>query len=267
MDHKPTLPLKPKSTLQTWKRICTIMILLLIYLWTFSDIQIKWEKIFSEQTIANFNRIIPKFFQPAVEETSTILEKMLETIFIAYTGSLAAAIIAVPIAFLCATNIVRNKFLNQIGMWILGAVRAFPEIVLAIIFVAAVGPNPFAGVLAIAIGSTGMLGKLYAEVIESIDMHVIEALEASGANKLQLLFYGIIPQVLPEFLSYAIYRFEIDVRASSVLGVVGAGGIGTLITFAYMNRNWEEVGMILLVIIISVTIIDQISSIIRKRLV
>ncbi|MBM7570667.1 phosphonate ABC transporter, permease protein PhnE [Aquibacillus albus] len=263
------IPPKPKKQSTFVKRMLIAIVLIAIYTWTIASAQarIDWGKIFSIRTVENFDRIIPKFFDPAFAETGTIMEKMIETIFIAYTGSLAAAVIAVPIAFLCASNIVRNKFLNNVGLWILGAVRAFPEIILAIIFVAAVGPNPFAGVLAIAIGSTGMLGKLYSEVIEGIDMHVVEALEASGANKTQIFFYGIMPQVLPEFLSYAIYRFEIDVRASSVLGIVGAGGIGTLITFAYLNRNWEEVGMILLAIIVVVTIIDQISGYIRRRLV
>lgn len=264
---KANIPTKPTNKLTSLKRIISVIVIIAIYVWTFTSVNIEWGKIFSMRTVENFDRIIPRFFDPAFGETGTIMEKMFETIFIAYTGSLAAAILAIPLAFLCASNIVKNRFLNQIGMWILGAVRAFPEVLLAIIFVAAVGPNPFAGVLAISIGSTGMLGKLYSEVIESIDLKVVESLEASGANKIQILFYGIFPQVLPEFLSYAIYRFEIDVRASSVLGVVGAGGIGTLITFAYMNRNWEEVGMILLTIIVVVTIIDQISSFIRKRLV
>ncbi|MDL4840176.1 phosphonate ABC transporter, permease protein PhnE [Aquibacillus rhizosphaerae] len=261
------LPPKPRTPAKVVKRVIILLAVVALYVWTFSSVNINWERVFSERTLENINRIIPQFFDPAWAETGTILVKMVETIFIAYTGSLAAAVLAIPLAFLCASNMVKNKFLNTIGMWILGAVRAFPEIILAIIFVAAVGPNPFAGVLAIAIGSTGMLGKLYSEVIESIDMNIIEALEASGANKMQILFYGIMPQVLPEFLSYAIYRFEIDVRASSVLGIVGAGGIGTLITFAYLNRNWDEVGMILLVIIIAVTIIDQISGFIRRRLV
>ncbi len=179
MTKRHTIPPKPKQTMTLVKRIAAIVILLAIYTWTFTSISIKWDTIFSTRTLDNFDRIIPKFFTPAIEETGNILEMMLETIFIAYTGSLAAAILAIPLAFLCASNMVKNRYLNTIGMWILGAVRAFPEIILAILFVAAVGPNPFAGVLAIAIGSTGMLGKLYAEVIESIDMHVIEALEAS----------------------------------------------------------------------------------------
>ncbi|WP_079710480.1 phosphonate ABC transporter, permease protein PhnE [Paraliobacillus ryukyuensis] len=264
---KANIPAKPKNNLKLVKRLISVIAIIAIYVWTFASVNIEWSKIFSMRTIENFDRIIPRFFDPAFQETGSIMGKMIETVFIAYTGSLAAAIIAIPLAFLCASNIVKSRIVNQIGMWILGAVRAFPEVLLAIIFVAAVGPNPFAGVLAISVGSTGMLGKLYSEVIESIDMKIIESLESSGANKLQILFYGIFPQVLPEFLSYAIYRFEIDVRASSVLGVVGAGGIGTLITFAYLNRNWEEVGMILLAIIVVVTIIDQISSFIRKRLV
>src|SRR5690625_6123494 len=112
-----------------------------------------------------------------------------------------------------------------------------------------------------------MLGKLYAEVIESIDSDVIEAIEASGGNKVQVLFYGVIPQVIPEFLSYAIYRFEIDIRASSILGIVGAGGIGTMIIFSANNRKWNEMCLILLSFIIVITIIDTISIRIRRKLV
>jgi phosphonate transport system permease protein len=261
------LPPKPKKNpIKLLRNITIAIVLIVIYTWTISGINLDWGKIINRAQ-ENYHRTIPLLFQPDFSKIGDITIKMIETIFIAYTGSLAAAIIAIPLAFLAATNMSKNKTLSTVGQWILGAIRAFPDIVLAIIFVAAVGPNPFAGVLAIAIGSTGMLGKLYSEVIESIDMKVIEAMEANGANKIQILFYGIMPQVIPEFLSYAIYRFEIDVRASSILGIVGAGGIGTLITFAYMNRNWEEVGMILLVIIIVVTIIDYISSYIRKRIV
>lgn len=134
-----TLPTKPRSKWTLIKRIITLIIIVWIYIWTISSVTIKWDVIFSSRTMENFDRIIPRFFQPAWQETSSIFGKMFETIFIAYTGSLAAAVLAVPLAFLCATNIARNKFLNNIGMWILGAVRAFPEIILAIIFVAAVG--------------------------------------------------------------------------------------------------------------------------------
>jgi phosphonate transport system permease protein len=195
------------------------------------------------------------------------MDKMMETLFIAFIGSLSAAVLAVPLGFLSARNMTRNRVLTVAGKWILSAIRAFPDLILAILFVVAVGAKPFAGVLAIAVGSIGMLGKLYSEVLESIDMKVVEAMEANGANKIQILFHGILPQIIPEFLSYAIYRFEIDVRASSVLGYVGAGGIGTLIYFASANRNWNDMGMILFVIILVVTVIDLLSGYIRKRIV
>ncbi|AST91442.1 MULTISPECIES: phosphonate ABC transporter, permease protein PhnE [Sutcliffiella] len=262
--------LPPKKKISTSKKLkyTTIAIAIIaIFFVTFTQININWERIFSDRTINNFSRVIPQLFSPDWSTFGKVMEKMVETVFIAYAGALMASIIAVPMAFLAARNMFRFRIISSLGKWLLDAVRAFPELVFAIIFVATVGPGPFAGVLAIAINSTGMLGKLYSEVIESIDMKVVEAMEANGANKTQVFFYGILPQVIPEFLSYAIYRFEVDVRASSVLGIVGAGGIGFLITIAVANRNWDEVGMILLVIIIVVTIIDYISSFIRKRLV
>ena len=191
---------------------------------------------------------------------------MLETVFIAFAGSLMAAIIAVPLSFLAANNMM-GRYLSVPGKWLLSAVRAFPDLILAILFVVAVGPNAFAGVLAIAIGSTGMLGKMFSEIIEQIDKDVVQAMQANGANRIQVLFYAVLPQIIPEFLSYAIYRFEVDIRASSILGIVGAGGIGTMIVFASANDNWEQMGMILIGIIVVVTIIDFTSSYIRKKIV
>ncbi|MBU9714082.1 phosphonate ABC transporter, permease protein PhnE [Bacillus tamaricis] len=190
---------------------------------------------------------------------------MMETVAIAYAGTLMGAILAIPVGFLAARNV--GGHFTFVGKAILNAVRAFPEILFAIIFVAAVGMGPFAGVLAISINSIGMLGKLYSEVIESIDMEIISTLKATGASKLQVLVYGVIPQVIPEFSSYALYRYEIDVRSSSVLGIVGAGGIGAPLILAANQRNFEEVGMMLFIIVLTVTVIDLISTNIRKRLV
>ncbi|WP_413379510.1 phosphonate ABC transporter, permease protein PhnE [Alkalihalobacillus sp. 1P02AB] len=263
-----TLPPKPTKTIwQKTRPYLIAAILIAIYTWTFTSIDIRWERVFSQRTIDSIFRVIPQLFSPDWSAFGKVMGLMWETIQMAYTGTLMAAILAVPFGFFAASNMVKNKFLNTASKWVLNGIRAFPELILALMFVAAVGPRPFAGVIAIAIGSIGMLGKLYSEVIESIDMNVVEALEANGANKMQVLFYGIIPQIIPEFLSYALYRFEIDVRASTILGIIGAGGIGTLITIATTNRNWSEVGLILLVIIVVVTVIDIVSSQIRKRLV
>ncbi|NBJ71218.1 MULTISPECIES: phosphonate ABC transporter, permease protein PhnE [Clostridia] len=259
-------PKQPKSTSKKVKRILILLAVAAIYIWTFLGIEIDWGRAF-ERMANNFDRVVPKLFNPDWTATSEVALKIWETVLIAFAGSLMAAILAVPLGFLAAQNMTRSKILTAVGKWILSAVRAFPDIILAILFVVAVGPNAFAGVLAIAIGSTGMLGKLYSEVIEAIDMKVIEAMEANGANKIQILFYGVMPQIIPEFLSYAIYRFEVDIRASSILGIVGAGGIGTMIIFASSNRNWNEMGLILLAIIIVVTIIDFLSARIRRKIV
>lgn len=260
--------LPPKKQVSLWKRTKFILIILAviaIYVWTFLGIDIDWARAM-ERIVKNFGILIPRLFSPDWAVTGEVAMKILETIFIAFAGTLMASILAIPLGFLAAKNMT-NRGIAQVMKWVLSANRSFPELILAILFVVAVGPNAFAGVLAIAIHSTGMLGKLYSEVVESIDMQIVEAMEANGANKVQVLFYGVIPQVIPEFLSYAIYRFEIDIRASSVLGIVGAGGIGTMIIFASINRNWNEMGLILLAIIIVVTVIDNISSRIRRKIV
>lgn len=257
---------KPKRGSRYWLRVgisAGIVIFLYYIALTTTDLSYRGSVL---SPLALLQRLFwdPFFTEAVVAKVPTYFGYMLETLAIAYAGTLIGAILAIPFGFLAATNVSKVPW---IGKWILNAIRAFPEIMFAIIFVAAVGMGPYAGVLAIGINSIGMLGKLYAEVIESIDMSILETLKANGANKLQTIWFGIIPQVIPEFSSYAIYRFEIDVRSSTVLGIVGAGGIGAPIIIASMQRNWEEVGMMLLIIILVVSIMDFMSTRIRKRLV
>lgn len=261
------LPPKPKNSVyKNTKRLIITIAIIALYIWTFLGINIDFGKAL-RQMFENFGNVIWGLFQPNWAASGDVALSMLDTIAIAFAGSLMAAILSVPLAFLAANNMMGGRIGSAIGKWILSAVRAFPDIILAILFVVAVGPNAFAGVLAIAIGSTGMLGKMFSEIIESIDMEVVHAMEANGANKIQILFYAVMPQIIPEFLSYAIYRFEVDIRASSILGIVGAGGIGTMIFFASSNRDWNQMGTILLGIIIVVTVIDFASARIRRKIV
>lgn len=134
-------------------------------------------------------------------------------------------------------------------------------------FIKAVGPGSFAGVLAVSIHSIGMLGKLFSEAIENMDRGADEALEAAGGNRADIWLLATFPTILPEFINYTLYRFEIAVRSASILGMVGAGGIGTPLLFAIQTRTWDRVGIILLGIIIMVTVIDWVSGTLRKRLV
>lgn len=190
---------------------------------------------------------------------------MFETIAIAYAGGIAASLIAVPIGFLASRNI--GGPFNYVGKAILNGIRSIPSFLFAVVLVAAISLGPFPGVIAISVNSIGMIGKLYAEIIESIDMNTVNAIRASGGNRIQAMWYGVLPQVLPDFISASLYRFEIDVRASTVLGIVGAGGIGIPLDVARRTRNWEGVGAILIIVIIFVTLIDFISGKIRSKLV
>ena len=147
----------------------------------------------------------------------------------------------------------------KIGKFILVFIRTFPEIVLAIMFIKAVGPGAFAGVLAVSIHSIGMLGKLFSESLENMDHGAEEAILSVGGTKSDALFLATLPDIMSQLLSYTLYRFEIAVRSASIVGMVGAGGIGTPLLFAIQTRTWSRVGIILLGIVVTVTVIDWIS--------
>ncbi|HLO03042.1 MAG TPA: phosphonate ABC transporter, permease protein PhnE [Symbiobacteriaceae bacterium] len=191
--------------------------------------------------------------------------KLLQTMEMAVLGTLIAAVLALPFAFLASRN-VAARFAG-VGRFLLNVIRTVPEIILAIIFIKGVGPGAMAGVLAMGIHSIGLMGKLYADAVEAIDKGPIEAIQACGGNRLQQIWYGMIPQVLPEFASFVLYRFEINARAAVVLGVVGAAGIGTPLLFAILSGEWGRVGIILLLIVVAVSLIDLGSGKLRKKLV
>lgn len=195
-----------------------------------------------------------------------LIYAILETLAISIAGTFVSAILSIPVALLASQNIVGVR-VSKIGKILVTGIRTFPELILALIFISVVGPGAPAGILAIGIHSIGMLGKLFSEAIESMDMSVKEALDSCGATPLEVLFRGILPEVSPEFISYTLYRFEINMRAASTLGLVGAGGIGAPLIFAIRSRVWNRVGIIMIALILVVTLIDLISGTIRKKLV
>lgn len=201
---------------------------------------------------------------PAGED---LLRGLLETFAIAVIGTFIASIICIPFAFLGARNMVKLRPVTGTSKFILSIIRVFPEIVMALIFIKAVGPGSFSGVLALGIHSVGMLGKLFVEDIESLDFNAVESLKASGANKTKTLIFAVIPQILPSFISLILYRFELNLRSASILGLIGAGGIGTPLIFALQTRSWDRVGIILIGLVLMVAIVDLISGAIRKRIV
>jgi phosphonate transport system permease protein len=195
-----------------------------------------------------------------------VLYLTLETLAIAFIATFLGAILSLPFSFLASKNIVGDK-IARIGETLLVLVRVFPEIILALILVKGFGINPLTGVLAIGIHSIGMIGKLFAESIDNMDKAPLEALDAVGANIWVKIRYGIMPQVIAEFSSIALYRLDINVRSATVLGIIGAGGIGASLILASENWNWDILGTILIAIIVMVVTVDIISSYLRNKLI
>ena len=190
---------------------------------------------------------------------------MFETVAIAFLGTIIGAIFAIPFAFLSSRNIAGSVG-SFIGSTTVAAIRTFPVFILGLMFIKVTGPGAFAGVLTIGLSSIGMITKLYVEVIEDIDKGVLEALDATGCNTLQKIQYGIIPQLSANFISTAIYRFEINVRNATVLGLVGAGGIGFTLIAAMGAYRWRDAAAALWGIIIVVLVIEYASTKLRKKL-
>ncbi|MCR3905764.1 MAG: phosphonate ABC transporter, permease protein PhnE [Tenericutes bacterium] len=207
------------------------------------------------------------FFPPDWDYIPRIIPSLLETIQMAIVGSFVGAIMAFPVALFAADNFIKNKWLNLPTRFILNIFRTIPALVLASLFVAVFGIGSFAGILALVIFSFGLISKMLYESIESIDYGQVEAVLSLGGNKIHVLRYAIIPQVLPQYASYTLYAFEVNVRAAAVLGYVGAGGIGQIYERALAFRIFDRVGMIVIISFVAVLAIDFISSSIRKRLV
>lgn len=195
------------------------------------------------------------------------LRLMLESLQIAWLGTVIGAVVSLPLGFFGAKN-VSSGWVSNVMRQVLNAIRAFPEVVLAIaimIPIAGIGPVP--GALALGVHSIGTLGKLTAEVVEGIDPGPVEAARATGARPLQVQRWGVLPQVLPEIVAFWLYRFEINIRASAILGVVGAGGIGFVLQQAITFTRFERAGLIIIVIVVATIVVDTISGGIRRRII
>lgn len=197
----------------------------------------------------------------------TLMLALLETIAMAFMGTLIAAILAVPLGFLAARNIVPSRVLNFSLRGFLGGIRGIDQLIWALVFVRAVGLGPLAGVLAMAVSDTGTLAKLFAEAVENADKKQMEGVESTGAARALVIRLGVVPQVLPLFLSQVLYFFESNTRSATILGVVGAGGIGLQLSERIKVREWDQVAFVIVMLVVAVMIIDAVSGLIRRRLI
>jgi phosphonate transport system permease protein len=212
------------------------------------------------------NRPTWGFFPPDFSGWERYFTEMLLTIAMGIWGTVLCLFITVPMSFAGAQN-VAPVWLYQMTRRVMDFLRALNELVLALIFVAAVGLGPFPGILALAIGSAGSLGKLLSEAIEAVDPGQVEAVRATGASPLMVIMYGYFPQIMPLFVSYTLYRLEINVRAATILGLVGAGGIGFFLQEAMRSFDWKATCAILIMIFATVFLVDFASARLRRSII
>jgi phosphonate transport system permease protein len=219
----------------------------------------------------NMLRVLNGFSHPDVSQLPLILKFTLETLYIAILGTTIGVVIAVPLSFLGARNLMRR---NAVGTavyfvirFLMAVTRSIPTLFWGILWVIVVGIGPFPGVLAVATFSVGLISKLFSEAIEAVDWGPVEALTATGANPIQVVIHGVIPQVMPYMIANILYSFEVNVHSSTILGAVGAGGIGLLLLEYIGLFEYPELAMLLIVVIVMTSTIDYSSAAIRRRII
>ena len=245
-------------------RIIFLVIAIILLIFSYLQSEINFLVLF--QRSGNMVEYIKSYFPPDFSDWKIYLEDTIITISMGLWGTIMAAIAAVPFSMMASGNI-SPIWIVQPMRRILDAMRAINEVVFALIFVVAVGLGPFAGVLALFVHTAGTLGKLFSEAVESIEPGPVEGIRATGASKIQEILFGVIPQVIPLWTSFVLYRFESNVRSASVLGIVGAGGIGVSLYQSFGAFQYQKVCAILMILILATSLIDLFSSKLRNWLV
>ena len=222
------------------------------------------------ELIGNLTRgadILAEFFPPNWGFLPATVEPMLETFAMAVLAGLIGCAIALPVAFLASRVTAPGPITYAINRSVMSVVRALPDILYALVFVAALGIGPLPGILALVFFNVGVVAKLLSETIDGVDRGPIEAARATGANRLQTVRWAVLPQVLPNYVAYSLYAFELNVRASFVIGIVGAGGIGNLLNTERRFFNYDNLSVIVIEIFVFVMLIEIVSIWLRRRLV
>lgn len=237
----------------------------LIVVAAFWSVKVKWSALadFPAESVKYLGLL---FVPPDWSKAGEAFDAMILSVQMAWIGTVLGIIVSFPLSFLAARTLSpRMVRLPLRGLF--AVIRAVPEVVTAILILSVTGLTPFTGALALAVGSIGTLGKWGYEAYEGVDPGPIEAVRSTGGGTLSLLRWGVWPSAAPEVFSFWLYRFEINVRASAILGLIGAGGIGKMLQDNVQFRNWDAVGMLLIIVIIVTMVIDQVSGTVRNRLI
>lgn len=250
-------------------RLIWLPLLLVAVLLVLSAHLVEFSPIFVLSKLDDIAAFVLRMFEkpPPLDYLPQLAEKMLETIEMAILATLIAAIFSLPIGFLAARNATPHPLMGQVMRDLLSFFRALPELVWALVFVSAMGLGPFPGILAIAVVSIGFMAKFFAEAIEVVNQGAIEGVRATGAGWFQVRYFAIFPQALPDFVGTLLYVLDHNLRAATVLGIVGAGGIGFDLINSIRYFEFERLIVILLAIYLAVTVVDRLSDTLRTRII
>jgi phosphonate transport system permease protein len=254
--------LKPQWS---WKTLITIAIFSFVLVFVVNDLEIDLIKLFTDSS-KYFGDILSRMLPPDFSNLNQLVYAMFETIEIAFLGTFIAIVLSIPLGLFSARNLAPNYFVYLICKTIVIFFRAIPEFIIAMILVIAIGFGAMPGVLALGLHTMGFLAKFYAEDIEHINKGPIDALKSSGATKSQIISFGVIPQILPSFVANNLYILDRNVRMATMLGIVGAGGIGYELQSSFRMFEYERVSAIIILIFVTIFIIDHLSAFIRSKI-
>jgi len=267
-DTDPTLPgREDRLIIPSWSErfspLLGFVLIIALFAWSWQSLGVQFDKIAG--SLPRIGDFLARMVPPDLSVAETVARSTLETLQIAFLGTVISAFVSLALGLLGAANLTPG-WVHQPIKWFLGMLRGIPLILLALLFVVAVGLGPLAGVLTIAVHATGMLGKFYAEAFENADPAPLEALESVGASWAQKIRFGALTQVAPDLVRDTLFRFELNLRESLILGLVGAGGIGFYIQLYVRSFQYEKVATLTVVVLLMVIAIEQISIWCRKQL-
>ena len=254
--------LKPQWS---WKTLVFLVLFISSLIFVVKDLEVDFVKLVSDSS-KYFGDILSRMLPPDFSNLNELIYAMFETIEIAFLGTFIAIVLSIPLGLFSARNLSPNYFVYLICKTAVIFFRAIPEFIIAMILVIAIGFGAMPGVLALGLHTMGFLAKFYAEDIEHINQGPIDALKSSGATKSQIISFGVIPQILPAFVANNLYILDRNVRMATMLGIVGAGGIGYELQSSFRMFEYEKVSAIVILIFITISIIDYFSSLIRSKI-
>ena len=253
--------LKPQWS---WKTFVSIVLFISALIFVVKDLEVDFIKLLSD-SYKYFGDILSRMLPPDFSNLRELIYAMFETIEIAFLGTFIAIVLSIPLGLFSARNLAPNYFVYLVCKTVVIFFRAIPEFIIAMILVIAIGFGAMPGVLALGLHTMGFLAKFYAEDIEHINKGPIDALKSSGATKSQIISFGVIPQILPSFVANNLYILDRNVRMATMLGIVGAGGIGYELQSSFRMFEYERVSAIIILIFATIFIIDHLSSLLRSK--